>query len=187
MPGSGVPNRRRAALLGMIGGAVGVMAMRWYQDNLEPELFPDVSQSPRGLPADDPIESNAMAALYEGGDTALETVGRQVVRLQEGRTPASPDSETQRALDVLLGLSTGLAYGGTRTTTRSRDIAGGFFMGLRMGFAEVVLAPLLGLRAGPSRFRPLQLLGVQMRYWVFSFVMTAVTRALYKVLSPRQW
>ena len=59
--------------------------------------------------------------------------------------------------------------------------AGGFVMGLRLWGPAEISAPLLGLRAGPTRFTETQHGLLLSAYWVFSLVMANTTRFLYRL------
>jgi hypothetical protein len=64
---------------------------------------------------------------------------------------------------------------------------GGFFYGIRLWLGETIVAALLGFRPGPTRFSVEQHVGLLTVYWVYTFTTTAVTRLLYRLLSPEDW
>jgi len=183
---SGIPNRQKAALLGIIGGIAGVLAMQWFQRHWLPVLFPEFQQAPQGnaMTIADPVEALAVIpSASQPGEHAAQTLARLVY---EKLTPAPAATPQRRAafdsaMEWVIGISAGIGYGGTRTTTRWRDIAGAFFMGIRMWIGEIMGTPVFGLRLGPTRYSPKQLLALQIRYWSFTFVMTTVTRILYRL------
>ncbi len=181
---SGVPDRRKAMMMGIMGGVVGAYAMRWYTRKLVPVIFPWAL-----LPAEedgrpDPLETRALVPRqYEDGETPFQAVGRLGYQTLTGSTPRS--AETRQLLGDLTEwaflIAAGAGYGATRTTTRWRDLAGGFFMGLRLWGADEISAPILGLRAGPTRFTEAQHGLLLSAYWVFSLIMANTTRFLYRL------
>lgn len=181
---SGVPDRRKALVMGIIGGAVGAYAMRWYTRQVIPVIFPRALNSAQPNSRPDPLEARALVPRqYEEGETPFLAAGRIAYTSLTGNPPRS--TETRALLGDLAEwaylLTAGALYGGTRTTTRWRDIAGGFFMGIRMWAGDEISAPLFGLRAGPTRFTEQQHGVLLSAYWVYSFVMANVTRFLYRL------
>lgn len=181
---SGVPDRRKAALMGVIGGVLGAYAMRYYTRRVVPVVFPRALLPAEDSGRPDPLEDRALVPRqYADGETPFQAAGRRAYQSLTGSAPRS--LETRDLLGDLTEwaylITAGFLYGGTRTTTRWRDIAGGFFMGLRMWGADEIGAPLLGLRAGSTRFAREQHVVLLTAYWVFSFVMTNVTRFLYRL------
>lgn len=185
MSDSGIPDRRKGFIVGIVGGLIGVYAMRRYTRDLLPILFPYASAPAQSDADSDPLEARSpVGQLYQPGETAFEAAGRVAYTLLANRQPQA--RETRNLLGTLaqwlFGLSAGFAYGATRTTTRPRDIAGGFFYGIRLWLSDEIAAPLLGLRAGPTRFTPQQHFALLTTYWVYSFVTVNVTRVLYRLL-----
>lgn len=77
----------------------------------------------------------------------------------------------------------GAIYGATRTTTRTTDIAGGFFYGIRLWLGDTLMSALLGFRPPPAAFTREQHLWRLSAIWVYSFTTTAVTRIVYRILG----
>jgi hypothetical protein len=188
MARSNRPDRKKALILGIVGGLVGVAVRRYYDREIAPDIFG------RELPLlnsaqPDPIESRAMAApYYRTGESDMETTARLLYALKN-RREIPPDIQKQWAdtLEWVYGVVVGAAYGGTRTTTRARDFAGGFFFGIRLWLGQALGLAYLGLRPGPTRY-PLQShLRLLASIWVYSFTSTLVTRLLYRLFSPQDW
>ncbi len=182
---SGRLDRRKAALIGLIGGAVGAYAMRYYTRKIVPVYFPFVLRPAISDGRIDPLEKRAFVKpRYDEGETTMQVAGRVVYTNLAGKAPRY--GETRELLGDIAEwaylILIGMVYGGTRTTTRPRDIAGGFFMGIRLWLADEVFAPLLGLRAGPTRFTIRQHAVLLSAYWVYSFIMANLTRILYRIL-----
>lgn len=182
----GVPDRRIGLIVGIFGGLIGAYAMRRYTHDVLPRLFPHANDPAQPALKPDPLEQRALfGQLYQSGETVHSTSGRVAYTYLTKQTPQS--SETRNLLGDLaqwgFGLLAGVAYGATRTSTLPRDIAGGFFYGIRLWLADELLAPLFGLRAGPTRFTANQHVALLTTYWVYTFVTANVTRWLYLLVS----
>lgn len=191
MARSGVPNRWKGLAIGMIGGIVGTIARRYYEQKIAPRYFPPMTPPARASDTTpDPVEQRAyFARQYRDDESMNQTVARSFYELLYGHKPRAAETKTlsEDIGEFMQGILMGAAYGGTRTTTRPRDIAGGFFSGIRFWLGETVIGTLLGLRPGPTRFSPEQHAHLLASYWVYSFTMASVTRILYRLLSPRDW
>ncbi len=181
---SGVPDRRKAFVMGIVGGIVGAYVMRYYTRKVIPVIFPRALR-----PADDNLQPDLLEQYaliprqYEDGETPFQAAGRIAYKSLTGVEPRS--QETRTLLGDLVEwsylITAGAAYGATRTTTRWRDLSGTLFMGLRMWGGDEIAAPLLGLRVGYTRFTPEQHAVLLSAYWVFTAVMTNLTRILYRL------
>lgn len=189
MVNEGVPDRRKGLVMGIVGGLVGAYLMRRYTRDLLPKLFPDANDAPQMTGGNDPLEKRApFGQLYQRDETAYAAGGRVVYELATGKT--APFQRRMQLADYAewgAGLMAGIAYGATRTSTLPRDIAGGFFYGIRLWLGDELMMPLLGLRPGPTRFTWRQHFALLTRYWVYSFTTANVTRILYRIFSPEDW
>lgn len=186
MSSEGVPDRRIGLIVGIFGGLVGAYAMRRYTRDVLPRLFPHADDPAQPAQKPDPLESRApFGPLYIPGETAYLTSGRIIYTRLTHQQPM--ESATRHQLGDLaqwaFGLLAGIAYGATRTSTLPRDMAGGFFYGIRLWLADEILAPLLGLRAGPTRFTANQHLALLTTYWAYTFVTANLTRWLYLLVA----
>ncbi len=175
-------DRRKGLFVGLIGGAVGVLALKLYWE-LESQILPADFNPP--LPDEVkmlPDFKPAFGQLYRDGESPTAAAGRF---LYEQATHEEPDAATRHQLDdaalFAWGMGAGALYGATRTTTRWRDIAGGFFYGLRLFAGDTIGMALLGLRADPKQISAREHVSWLLGHWVFSFVATNVTRVLYRL------
>lgn len=186
MGSSGMPNRGKGLFFGIFGGALGVFLMQRYIRDVLPAVFPTPAEATTPNSAD-PLEARALLApQYRPGENAYQAVGRVAYTALTGQPPQGVD-QRNRLGDLTLwgvGLFLGVVYGATRTTTRPRDLAGGFFYGIRIWLGDELVFPLLGLRAGPTRFSRRQHFALLSAYWVYSFATTNATRLLYWLFSP---
>jgi hypothetical protein len=182
----GVPDRRKSMVMGIIGGLAGAYAMRRYLLDVMPKLFPDANNPPKMTDEPDPLEERApFGRLYQSDESGYQVAGRVAYKLVTSESATL--AQRPQLGDFVqwgVGLLAGITYGATRTSTLPRDIAGGFFYGIRLWLGDEILMPLLGLRAGPTRFTPRQHFALLTSYWVYSFVTTNLTRILYRLFSP---
>jgi hypothetical protein len=166
-----------------VGGLVGAIAMRYYERSIAPQIFPGVTDPPENAEIAPPL-----AKQYRNGETASAAWGRILFKFLMGHEPVFGETKTQLGTFVQLayGMAMGAAYGGTRTTTRWRDLASGFFYGIRLWLGETLGLSLFGLRADPRSFSPRQHLWRLSRQWVYSFTTTAVTRILYRLVATKK-
>lgn len=180
-------NRWKGLAMGIIGGLVGVVAMRYYLRQLAPTWFAEA-------PAAEPdtldrlierlpdVEPRA-GRLYRDGESPEAAGGRLIYAQLSGKDPHY--KETRKVIEevtlLVWGVLMGIAYGYTRTTTRGRDIAGGFFYGIRLYVGWRYLLAWLGLAESPKKIsRHQHFIGLS-GMWVYSFITTNVTRILYRL------
>lgn len=191
MARSNSPNRWKGLAVGIVGGFAGAIVRHYYEHHIAPQYFPPLAP-PARLDNDtpDPVEARAyFAPQYRADETSTQAAARIGYAFLNGKEPR--EAETM-ALAVTIaelaqGIAAGASYGATRTTTRARDIAGGFFYGIRLWLGETIMPVLFGFRPGPTRFSPAQHARLLTAYWVYTFTTTAVTRLLYRLLSPEDW
>jgi hypothetical protein len=190
MVDEGVPDRRKGLLMGIVGGLAGAYAMRRYTREALPKLFPSADDPAYMSDQPDPLEKRTpFGRLYQEGESAYQAQGRLAYEMATGNTVRTLEARARLGDYVQwgMGLLAGIAYGATRTSTLPRDIAGGFFYGIRLWLADELLMPLLGFRAGPTRFTRRQHFALLTTYWVYSFVTANLTRILYRLASPKDW
>jgi hypothetical protein len=173
-----VPDRRIGLIAGMIGGVIGMAAMRYYEQHIEPWVLP----MPPVL--EDPgLSTPSVGDSVQSPASAPEAIGRV---MYTNLTGVKPLIEAAKALDDLVqwvyGIGAGGAYGATRTTTAPRDLAGGFFYGIRLWLGDTVLLNLF-LRRDLTAISMQDHLKRLLQVWIFSFVTTAVTRLLYLLIA----
>jgi hypothetical protein len=179
-------DRRKGFAAGVLGGIVGVAALQLYWKLLPANAFGQLPHAEEPVAFADklPEIEPLFGQRHMPGEAATATVGRIAYRAVTGHAPRTKAERAQLRALVLWGwgMAMGAAYGSTRTTTRARDIAGGFFYGLRLWVGDAVLARLLGLKRDPRQW-PLQRHLVWLTgHWVYSFVTANVTRVLYRKL-----
>lgn len=179
-------DRRKGFVAGVAGGIVGVIALQLYWRYLPKGAFEQVPHADEPVAFADklPEIEPLFGQRHMPGEAATATAGRILYRAVTGHAPRSAAERRQLRALVLWGwgMVMGAAYGSTRTTTRGRDIAGGFFYGLRLWIGDAVLARLLGLERDPREWPLRRHLVWLTGHWVYSFVTANVTRVLYRLL-----
>lgn len=188
-----VPDRRIGLVAGLIGGLVGMAALRVYMREIEPSLLPKF-QEIEARPLGDVLDHHELDNIaligphYRPGEASSATAGRV---LYQQLTGTEPEPATQAALTDLMqwtwGLLAGGAYGGSRTTTAPRDLASGFFYGIRLWMGDTLISALLGLRPSPTILPVSEHIKRLVRCWVFTFITTQATRLLYLFFDPNAW
>lgn len=180
-------NRWKGLAVGIVGGLVGVVAMRYYLRQLAPNWF---AESPSAAPDEIdrlierlPDVQPLWGRQYRDGESPEAAAGRIIHTYLAGKDPHY--KETRKVIEEVMllawGALMGTAYGFTRTTTRGRDMAGGFFFGIRLYIGWRYLYAWLGLGEQPKRIaRHQHFIGLT-GMWVFSFMATSVARRLYRL------
>ena len=99
--------------------------------------------------------------VWEGCRDFDEVIAR-LIEVERGMTDP-------KAALLAWGMAAGALYGATRTTTRWRDVAGGFFYGLRLFAGDTFGMALLGLRPDPKQISTREHVSWLLGHWVFSF------------------
>lgn len=184
-------SRSKGFLTGMIGGAAGLLAMRYYWQRVAPEIEhqygpdtggADTSVYPKFLSLDRPYAFGGRR--YRDGETETAAFGRLLYASLTGREPDA--GETKELLSTLVhwgyGLLQGGLYGMRRRKALPVDLGGGLNNAVRLWLlGDEVMVPMFGLRAGPTAVPPVQhvnRLGAHLFYgWA-----TAVTTKLLQLI-----
>jgi len=184
-----VPNRHLGLVAGLIGGLGGMVALHYYRQLVEPHMLPAASVialDPAAQPLADVVHTHAldrlsvMGTLNRPGESAADAVVRIAYARVMGESP-SPETKSQLSelMQWAAGIAVGGAYGGTRTTTAPRDLAGSFFYGIRLWLGETFGLAFVGLQPGPTAVPTQEHIRRLLQIWVFTFASTAITRLLY--------
>ena len=159
------PNLYRGAVLGLVGGFAGVLAMGQYWVRAAPLLTPesedaegDGGEAQRPQPDQPQPDQNVISPFgqqHEPGETSTAAMGRRLYTAITGKTPGT---ETRTALSEGVhwgfGILSGALYGAL-TARHSGRPAAGPLTGIAFGAAlwalnDEGLVPLLGLQDGPA-------------------------------------
>ena len=154
------PNPYRGAMLGLVGGVVGVLAMGQYWVRVAPLLTPE-AEEPDDDGGEEPPpkpDQNVISPLgqqHEPGETSTAAVGRTAYQTVTGKTPGV---ETRIALSEAVhwgfGILSGALYGALTARHSGRPAAGpltGAVYGAALwALTDEGVVPLLGLQDGPA-------------------------------------
>jgi hypothetical protein len=180
-------NRWQGFVAGMAGGIVGLLAMRFYWDEIAPllkaEERPESSGTavyPNSLDLDD---ISLVGRHYRQDETATGALGRLLYQRFTGR---QPQTETKELLSQLIhwgyGILQGGLYGAIYTPDAGADPTDGliYASGLWL-FGDELAVPLLGLQGGPTAVPPEQHLnrwGAHLAYGMGTAMTTHLLRRL---------
>jgi len=185
------PNRWKGFVTGMLGGAVGVIAMDYYWQTVAPVL--DRLSKERGIgatteayPESLNLDSLAIAGeQYQVEESSTATLGRILYQWITGKEPES--EETKTVLSYLVHWVYGILQGGiygalTSSEDDGLDILGGpaYAAGLWL-FGDELVVPVLGLQSGPTAVPPVQhanRLGAHLAYGLATGIATGLLRRL---------
>lgn len=154
------PNPYRGAVLGLIGGVVGVLAMGQYWVRVAPLMTPKSTDSEEQKgeekqPAPDQNIISPLGQQHESGESSTAAMGRIVYRTITGKIPGK---ETRAALSEGVHWGFGILSGalfGVLTTRYSNRPGASPLTGIAFGAAlwalnDEGLVSLLGLQDGPA-------------------------------------
>ncbi|MDP9311451.1 MAG: hypothetical protein M3R24_11305 [Chloroflexota bacterium] len=109
------PNRWKGLVLGAIGGAVGVVAMRYYWKAVSAITGGDPRSESEGAPETDALDSiSVIGTHHKQSESSTAAVGRIAYQLIAGKAPESQETKTTLSYLVHWALSMvmGGVYGG---------------------------------------------------------------------------
>lgn len=180
-------SRTKNIVLGMIGGAVGTLAMDYASKRLEPLLGggDDDSQNGSGSSRQHPLDDIAVAGQHHRDDeSSTAALGRMAYGAVAGHRP---DKETKSSLSGgvhwAYGVLQGGVYGALRGDADAPDWEGGIAFGTGLWLlGDEVVVPMLGLQDGPTAYAPETHLNRALIHLVYG-VTTAVTTHVLKELT----
>ena len=163
------PSVYRGVVLGLAGGALGVLAMGQYWTKIAP-LLEGGSQS-GGDDAKKPDQNviSPFGQQHEPGESSTAAMGRLAYQAVTGRTPGK---ETRAALSEAVHWGFGVLSGAvfraiTARQQQANPLTGAAFGAALWAFNDEGMVPLLGLQDGPAASPPtghLNRLGAHLSY-----------------------
>jgi hypothetical protein len=187
------PNRWHGFVVGILGGAAGLLGMALYWRYVAPNLeeaaagivpAPDAEDEGQDEPG--PLDDVSIPGpLYQGEESSTAALGRLVYQGVAGRPPRA--KETRNLLSQLVhwgyGLLQGGLYGATRASARGLDVEGGVvYAGLLWLIGDELVVPLLGLQAGPTAASPIAHVNRLGAHVAYGLATSAVTQTLKHVM-----
>ncbi len=159
-------SRWEGFLTGLLGGAAGLCAMRYYWRSVAPEIQrqfgpetggPDADAYPAFLQMDRPYYFGGRR--YRDGESPPEVVGRLLYKQLTGSEPQA--EETKKLLGTLTSagywLLQGGFYGLRRRNAPLLDLGGGLNQAVRLWLVnDRIMTTALGLQPGPTSVPPVQ-------------------------------
>jgi hypothetical protein len=159
-------SRWEGFLTGVIGSVAGLLALRYYWQNVAPEIQhqfgpatggQDAGAYPGFLKLDRPYYFGGRR--YRDGERAPEVVGRLLYKSLNGNEPEA--EETKKLLGKLVEASYWLLQGGFYGVRRRNapfvDFGGGLNHAVRLWLLnDEIMASALGLQPGPTTVPPVQ-------------------------------
>lgn len=176
-------NPWKGAILGMVGGVAGTIAMGlfWKAVKAATGEDPREAKSPEPGPLDDIAIAGGETRPGEG---STEAVGRIVYDDLLGQE--SPTKETRELLSELVHWGYGAVQGGLYGAVRGRreppDLAGGALFGTGLWVFSELGLPLLGLGKGPTAYPPRHHAATWAAHAVYGTTAAAVTQILRRLI-----
>lgn len=176
-------NRWKGFVIGMASSMAALGAMRLYWRYVAPRLRESIDPDSSSANPDD--DSGDVSISGEGNDTA-DVVGLTLYRVGTGHEPES--EETRALLSQIVqwgyGMVQGGIYGAWNAGKESPSllrtgpvVASGLWM-----LGDEVVAPLLGLKRGPSETTPAGHLNRLIGQLAYGFALASTTRVLNRIL-----
>jgi hypothetical protein len=178
------PNRWRGFVLGALGSAMGVLAMRYYW-RAASVLAGGDPRTQSGNPQPRALDSISLIGTHhEESESSTAAMGRIAYRMIAGKEPES--QETRTALSYLVHWVYSMLMGGVYGAVRGRadvlDVKGGLALGLGVwSLGDELATPFLGLAKGPTASSPalhIHALGAHVTYGLAS---SATAQVLHRL------
>jgi hypothetical protein len=131
------PNRWKGCVLGAIGGAVGVIAMRYYWKAVRAITGSDPRTESHGTPETDALDLiSVIGTHHQESESSTAAVGRIAYQFVTGKEPEAQETKTTLSYLVhwLLSMFMDGVYGAIRGRTDVPDLQGGLALGLGLWF-----------------------------------------------------
>jgi hypothetical protein len=177
-------------ILGILGGAVGLLMMRWYWEKAAP-VIKDQGGENRGAGlekkelAETYKDISIYGRQYQEGESATEALGRILYTKVTGKEPKA--NETKALLSYLVHWTYGLVQGGVYGANRGKadilDLEGGILFGTTLWlFGDEMAVPLLGLQQGPGAVTFRQHFNRLGAYWAYGLGTAVPTQLLRRII-----
>ncbi len=177
-------NRWKGLVLGAVGGAAGIQAMKGYWQAINAITGKDPRQESNKEPG--PLDDISLVGQqHKEGEGSTEAAGRIIYKGVTGKEPKTKETKTTLSTEVhwAFGLSMAALYGAVRGSARIPDLLGGLALAVGLwGLGDELAVPLLGLAEGPTSSPPelhAHTLGAHVAYGLAT---AAVAQTLDKIL-----
>jgi hypothetical protein len=177
-------------MIGMIGGAAGLLAMQAYWQKVAPQIKENVNLGGTEAypPAADLDDISVAGQQHQEDESSTAALGRMIYHAVTGKEPES--EETKEQLSNLVhwgyGLLQGGLYGAMRAGnghSRGLDLLGGAVHATGLWLlGDETAVPLLGLQKGPTAVRPVTHINRYGAHLAYGLTTAATTQLLEKIL-----
>ncbi|MEO8188859.1 MAG: hypothetical protein ABI682_00845 [Acidobacteriota bacterium] len=172
----------KGALVGLVGGALGTLAMQGYWMAMREIAGRDLRKAKAKKPG--PLDDMALAGnQLAAGEASTEALGRIAYETATGDEPEKAEKQAlSTAVHWSFGCGQGALYGAIRANAEPPDALGGLVLGTALwGFSEVGL-PALGFGKGPTAYAAEEHLSTWGAHAVYGLTVSTVTQLLAKLL-----
>jgi len=144
----------RGALLGLVGGVAGTLAMGQYWTRVAPRLQPPSPQDGGGEDSAPPPDQHVISPLgqqHQNGESSTAALGRFAYELAAHKTPSQDTRAVlSEAVHWAMGAGSGALYGALSARSGEGPLSGSVFGAALWLSVDETLVPLLGLQDGPA-------------------------------------
>jgi hypothetical protein len=180
-------------ILGILGGAVGLLAMRWYWEKAAPLVEGQGGENNSEEREEKALEKQAerykdisiFGPQYREDETSTDALGRIFYTSIAGKEPKAKETKTLLSYLVhwVYGLAQGGVYGANRGKVGVFDVKGGMLFGTALWlFGDEIGAPLLGLQQGPGGVPFRQHINRLGAHWAFGIGTAVSTQLLRRII-----
>lgn len=177
--------------VGLVGGAVGVLAMDLFRQYVSPRIMPEdngqgANGNTRGGQSGSERHQASLSLVgqhHQPDESATAALGRMAYHAVADR---NPDKATKSELSNLVHWSYGILHGGlygaVRPAVAGGDLLGGALFGAGLWLlADELAVPLLGLQDGPDAAPPTTHLNRLALHLAYGMATAATTQLLKKL------
>jgi hypothetical protein len=180
-------------IVGIFGGAVGLLAMRWYWQKAAPIIQGRGEENQNEEQLDKPLIKQAgkyedisiYGPKYQENESATGALGRILYTGIAGKEPQAKETKTLLSYLVhwVYGLAQGGVYGANRGKVEVLDVNGGILFGSALWlFGDEMAVPLLGLQQGPGGVTLRQHINRLGAHWVYGLGTAITTQLLRRII-----
>lgn len=178
--------------VGLVGGAVGVLAMDLFRQHISPRLMPDDNgqgangntRQGQGGGERQQASLSLIGQHHRPDESATAALGRIMYHAVEERDPGkTTKSELSNLVHWSYGILQGGLYGAVRPAVAGGDLFGGALFGVGLWLLGDELAvPLLGLQDGPRAAPPTTHLNRLALHLTYGMATAATTQLLKQIV-----
>lgn len=141
----------KGALLGLVGGLVGTLAMGQYWTKIAPLVQPPSDSDSGSKPKPDQNVISPLGQQHQNGESPTAALGRFAYELIVHKTPSEGTrAALSEAVHWGMGAGSGALYGALAARSGASPLSGSLFGAVLWTAVDESLVPLLGLQDGPA-------------------------------------